>query len=378
MREHSPTTVRKLIWLSPLALLTFAGTARAADPTSDEPSAPPECKNAGVTVGFAPGSAEIDKNGLGALAGVATWMQNGDQRTVRLEGYADKSGSKDANQRLSEKRTQAAKDFLLGRGIASDRIMVFGHGEQEDRSGADARVVTVTACDTPKEVGARAPEPKPPEAEPQPPPAPEPAPTAEAAPPAEPLITPVTEVPPPPPARTRPPSVIGMEATIGGGVVGFIDDSSKNVAKTGGSWDARLMFGSRLPIAVEAAYVGSAQSIEALGLSTDSLLVGHGIEGMLRINLTTARVQPYLFGGAGYTRYALNNTSTNTSSVLGHDDIGTVPLGVGLTGRLGRGFILDVRGTYRATFNDDMLRSMNTDENSLQSWNASGRVGFEF
>src|SRR5262245_23294864 len=216
MRKHSTTTLRKLIWLGPVALLAFAetGPARGAEPATDEPSATPECKNAGVTVSFVPGSAEIDKNGLGALAGLSTWMQNGDERTVRLEGYADKSGSKGANQRLSEQRAQAAKDFLLGRGIASDRIMVFGHGEQEDRSGADARVVTVTACDIPKTVAAKTPEPEPPEAEPQPPPTPEPTPTAEAAPAAEPLITPVTEVPPPPPAPSRPPSVIGMEATV--------------------------------------------------------------------------------------------------------------------------------------------------------------------
>src|SRR5262245_60539577 len=131
MCKHSH--LRKLVWLGPLAL-TFAGAglAQGMENTTAEPSQTPECKDAGVTVSFVPGSNDIDQNGRGALAGVATWMQNGEQRTVRLEGYTDRRGSAATNQKLSEKRAQAAKDFLLGRGIEPDRIMTFGHGEQED------------------------------------------------------------------------------------------------------------------------------------------------------------------------------------------------------------------------------------------------------
>ena len=157
MPDQSGTTHRKLMWLGPLAVLTFAGAgagvAAAAEPTTAEPHPPtPACKDAGVKVGFVSGSNEIDQNGKGALAGVATWLQNGDQRSVRLEGYSDKKGGATANQRLSERRAQAAKDFLLSRGIEPDRIMVFGDGEGDDvaLSGAEARVVIVTACDIPE------------------------------------------------------------------------------------------------------------------------------------------------------------------------------------------------------------------------------------
>jgi hypothetical protein len=189
----------------------------------------------------------------------------------------------------------------------------------------------------------------------------------------------VTVAPPPAiQAPKAPPSVVGIEATLGGGAIGFIDEGARAVAGTGGSWDARLLFGSRLPIAVEGAYVGSAQSIDALGLASSSVLLGNGFEGTLRINLTHGRIQPYLFGGAGFTHYQLSNTSTNTSSVRGDDDIGTVPLGAGITGRLAGSFIVDARGTYRATFDDDLLRATAASSNSMQSWNASARIGFEF
>jgi len=397
MGKHVHSRLRRLAWLGLVAgplLFARPGLAEkmegiAPDASAATPAAP-VCKNAGVTVSFVPGSNEIDTNGRGALAGVATWLQNGDQRTVKLTGYTDKAGGATANQKLSEKRAQAAKDFLLSRGIEPDRIMVFGHGEQDTRAGADARVVVVTACDVPPELAAETPPPLPPAPEPAPvppaaapEPAPEPAPAAEAAPPPPPppapIIVPVTAVPPPIAVNPdKPASGLGIEATVGGGAIGFIDEGARNVANTGASWDARLMFGSRLPVAVEGAYVGSVQSIDALGLSTNSLLVGNGVEGTLRINLTRTRVQPYLFGGVGWTHYELSNTATNTSNILGRDDIGTVPLGAGVTARFGRGFIFDVRGTYRATFDDQLMQGQSANDTSMQTWNASGRLGFEF
>jgi hypothetical protein len=378
MRHRRSTRV----WLGPLALLVSVAVSRAE---AAEPSAP-SCRNAGVTVSFVRGSMEIDTNGRGALAGVAAWMENDDQRTARLEGYADRTGGATGNQRLSERRAQAAKDYLVTRGIAPDRIMVFGHGEATGAplpAGSDGRVVLVTVCDVPKEAAAETPPRAQPQAAatpdvPSAPPVAAPGPAA----PVPPEYAPIADMPPATsPSSQRPPSRIGIEATVGAGAIGFIDDTARNATQTGAAWDARLLFGSRSPIAIEGAYVGSVQNIEALGLGTSSLLLGNGVEGTLRVNLSRARVQPYLFGGVGWTRYQLTNAQSNTSSLLGSDDVGTVPLGGGLSARLGPGFILDVRGTYRATFGGDMFQglALNTDRsNAMQTWSAAGRVGFEF
>jgi hypothetical protein len=378
MRHRSST----LVWLGPLTWLVSVAVSRVE---AAEPSAP-SCRNAGVTVSFVRGSMDIDTNGRGALAGVAAWLANDDQRTARLEGYADRTGGATGNQRLSERRAQAAKDFLVTRGIEPDRIMVFGHGEATDRplpAGSDGRVVLVTVCEVPKEAAAETPPPPQPQttATPDVPPAPAPVPAAPPA-PVPPEYAPIADIPPATsPSSQRPPSRIGIEATLGAGAIGFIDETARNATQTGAAWDARLMFGSRLPIAIEGAYVGSVQNIEALGLGTSSLLLGNGVEGTLRVNLSRARVQPYLFGGVGWTRYQLTNAQSNTSSLLGSDDVGTVPLGGGLSARLGTAFILDVRGTYRATFGGDMFQgvALNTDSsNAMQTWSAAGRIGFEF
>ncbi len=371
-RIRRATRIRKV--LIGLAVLS-PGLAVAA-----EPAETPQCKNAGVTVSFASGSTEIDTNGRGALAGVATWLQNGDRRMVRLEGFADRNGGATGNQRLSERRAMAVKEFLVDRGIEPDRIMAFGHGEEDQpRPGIEPRVVAVTACDVPAEVAAETPPDAAPEATAPPPaalmtPPPPPAASAPTAPP----------VAPAPPLYksivAAPPSRIGIEATVGAGAIGFVGESARNATQTGASWDARMMVGSRLPIALEGAYVGSVQNINALGLSTESLLLGNGIEGTVRVNITRARVQPYLFGGIGWTHYQLTNTVANTSSISDKDDIGTVPVGAGLSARVGSAVILDIRGTYRATFADDMMRATSPDGNSssMQTWNAAGRVGFEF
>jgi Outer membrane protein beta-barrel domain len=187
-------------------------------------------------------------------------------------------------------------------------------------------------------------------------------------------------VPAPAPVAHKegPPSVMGIEAAVGGGAVAFIDSAVRNNVNTGGSWEARLTFGSRLPIAIEGAYVGSTQNIDVLGLATNARLMGNGVEGDLRLNFTNYMVQPYIFGGAGWTHYQINNTVINTSDISTHDDVGTVPLGAGISIRPAKVFLIDVRGTYRAVFNDTMFERVTNTSNSMQNWNVGGRVGFEF
>jgi hypothetical protein len=192
--------------------------------------------------------------------------------------------------------------------------------------------------------------------------------------------------PPPPPAERHelmPPSQVGVQAMVGGSATGFVEQGARSLTDTGGSWDGRLTVGTRLPVAVEAAYVGSAQGINALGLDTNAILLGNGAEGALRINMSTARIQPYIFGGAGWMRYQLQNTTIPTASMSGPDNVLTVPFGVGISGRLGRGFVLDVRGTGRATFEDNLLQAAGTATGStggtrMHSWNAGAHLGWEF
>jgi OOP family OmpA-OmpF porin len=50
---------------------------------------------------------------------------------VTIEGHTDSIGSDAYNQRLSERRAQAVKQYLVSRGIEASRLDTIGKGESE-------------------------------------------------------------------------------------------------------------------------------------------------------------------------------------------------------------------------------------------------------
>jgi hypothetical protein len=184
-------------------------------------------------------------------------------------------------------------------------------------------------------------------------------------------------------------SGFGTSLQVGGGVFGFIDESTENFMDTGGSWTARLVLGTRMPLALEAAYIGTANDISALGLDDDAVLLGNGAEAALRWNIISTflgsidagfgRIDPYVFGGIAYKHYNLINDDFNTSAVDDSDDVGEVPMGGGIAWNFG-GFALDLRGEYRLSFSDNLVGGGDSDnnDNELDTWNASARLGMEF
>jgi len=49
---------------------------------------------------------------------------------VVITGYTDRIGSKKYNQKLSERRANAVKDYLVGKGVSADRLFPEGKGEE--------------------------------------------------------------------------------------------------------------------------------------------------------------------------------------------------------------------------------------------------------
>jgi hypothetical protein len=171
----------------------------------------------------------------------------------------------------------------------------------------------------------------------------------------------------------------GLSLTVGGGVAGFTDETMRETANVGGTWDVRAAFGSHAPIAIEAAYVGSAQTLDAIGLDDDALLLGTAVEGVARVNLLPrATLNPYFFGGAAWRRYDLTSADTNTSDVTETDNLLEIPVGVGLGYRIA-GFIADVRGEFRIADQEDLIRrDIGADRAVMHTWSASAKLGYEF
>jgi outer membrane protein OmpA-like peptidoglycan-associated protein len=64
-----------------------------------------------------------------------TLTQQDPESKMVVEGHTDSQGSMDSNQELSQRRAQAVRDYLVSRGIASDRVTAAGFGST--RSVAD-------------------------------------------------------------------------------------------------------------------------------------------------------------------------------------------------------------------------------------------------
>jgi len=117
--------------------------ARAAATSATLPAAPePKALRLEIVFGFddatlgADARAELQREGLPKIVEI---------REVRyvVQGHADRLGSPEHNQRLSERRAEAVRDYLVERGVAPQYIEVVALGaslpqtscEQEDRPG---------------------------------------------------------------------------------------------------------------------------------------------------------------------------------------------------------------------------------------------------
>jgi hypothetical protein len=184
--------------------------------------------------------------------------------------------------------------------------------------------------------------------------------------------------------RTTERERMGFTIAAGGGTSGFTSSGLRDSTNFGGDWDVRLTIGSRSPLAFEASYIGSAQTISGLGVSNNAMLIGNGAQGALRLNLTTdLAVQPFVFGGAAWRRYNLRNNSNATSDVGNKDDVMEFPVGAGIAGKF-MGFVVDARGEFRYTTNADLITTTSepvigvSNSDTMHRWGVNANIGYEF
>ncbi|MYN41910.1 OmpA family protein [Duganella sp. FT109W] len=97
------------------------------------PPPPPPARFEKVTMSatelFSFDSAKLNPNQpkLDEIANVLN--NNSSIDNVVISGYADRLGSDKYNQKLSERRANAVKDYLVGKGIAANRLNAVGKGE---------------------------------------------------------------------------------------------------------------------------------------------------------------------------------------------------------------------------------------------------------
>ena len=79
---------------------------------------------------FAYDVAELDPTARGVLQKNFEWMRRWSTTTVLIEGHADSRGTNEYNLALGERRAAAIKDYLVGLGVAANRISFVSKGEE--------------------------------------------------------------------------------------------------------------------------------------------------------------------------------------------------------------------------------------------------------
>jgi outer membrane protein OmpA-like peptidoglycan-associated protein len=80
---------------------------------------------------FKTASAEFTKKTYPILEAIVAIMQKYPASRFRIEGHTDSQGSDEYNLKLSERRANAVKDYLISKGISADRLEAKGYGESK-------------------------------------------------------------------------------------------------------------------------------------------------------------------------------------------------------------------------------------------------------
>lgn len=82
-----------------------------------------------LNIDYLSGSFEVDPNNRERLKSLSRILNFVKDIKLDINGYTDNIGTTVANKKLSEKRAKRVRDYLVGLGISTERIKVFGLGE---------------------------------------------------------------------------------------------------------------------------------------------------------------------------------------------------------------------------------------------------------
>ena len=60
----------------------------------------------------------------------ASWLLQNTDYTAVIEGHADEQGTREYNVALGERRANAAREYLISRGVAGNRLRIVSYGKE--------------------------------------------------------------------------------------------------------------------------------------------------------------------------------------------------------------------------------------------------------
>lgn len=132
---------RTTLALAMIATMTVAGCAGRTAPNSAadlglEGSAgtPGSQQDFTVNVGdrifFDTDSSSIRTDAQQTLSQQAQWLNQYGNYSITVEGHADERGTREYNLALGARRAAATRDYLVGQGVAANRIRTISYGKE--------------------------------------------------------------------------------------------------------------------------------------------------------------------------------------------------------------------------------------------------------
>lgn len=136
-----------------LAIAVAAGLAACTEPASTPPPVDPNAGSSasggvgsggidditsveyfnavvGDRVFFGTDRFDLDSSAQATLARQVAWLQQNPAATATVEGHADERGTREYNLALGARRANAARSFMIGRGIAPNRLRAVSFGKE--------------------------------------------------------------------------------------------------------------------------------------------------------------------------------------------------------------------------------------------------------
>jgi peptidoglycan-associated lipoprotein len=99
--------------------------------SASDPSSPAYFQQAvGDRVLFAVDQSTLNPEGRATLDAQAVWLLQNADYTAVIEGHADEQGTREYNLALGARRADAARAYLVSKGIPSTRLQVVSYGKE--------------------------------------------------------------------------------------------------------------------------------------------------------------------------------------------------------------------------------------------------------
>jgi OOP family OmpA-OmpF porin len=90
-----------------------------------------------VSIGFDFNKSAVNGNAQESLSPIIAWLKTDLGHHAKVVGYTDSTGSSAYNLKLSERRAQAVRQYLIQNGVRAEKVSALGMGESHPIAAND-------------------------------------------------------------------------------------------------------------------------------------------------------------------------------------------------------------------------------------------------